>query len=1759
MEIGVTGAEQARRLQEHLREARQRRRWQQQQPRISALTVEGERNEAGDSSDDDGGEAGQNTTHYHVPSVLDATDGGCSGNAGRPSLMAPTTSTPPQESSSSSSSTVAPRQETGGQWESTVRIREVEPSWWEGVDEIPVFGWFVGGPRGEDGVVRVASYFANGRATLMTASKFKEGASKAKRHVLGEGGQPPATNAINLTAPLQLGAWRYLADYVSERRTLPRQDTWAKLLKGGTDHRGEVVAAEFLCQLCARRRRVAPKWAKEVEATAREGSVTCKCLRGGRCEDGVAETVVREWEDRVKEESDWMFESLKEDERGEEKEDVKREDEEEGFSAAAKQFYKATGKFMQVPVYRGETSEVDFMAWTRGTERYFSTYGIHQEKEKVAIAADLLGGEASLWWNGLWMSGRDKEITTWRELLERLRERFIPPEGEMKIIGQWKRLHQVGSVANYADFVFRLKALCDMGAAEFKLALYGLRPELQAEVRKYLRQKKVSSVSLETLFAIATDAEVGLGGGRRNEEVGETKKKEKPRVLAVQMEGKGKQKPPQGMGEQPSAGGKAGELCWVCDKVGHGWFYCPAKVKGQCCPRCGSSAHRLYTCPQRPSKAGTQEKKTVSVLQRIFAQDGEKFSGLGLRFYVVKLDKKEMRVLVDSGASVNCIDAEVLSTLGGEVQQVAPGRLYFADQRQADVLGTARIQIHSKGHQEVATFWVVKGLGVSALLGESWLRSWNPRIDWKTGDLTFSDGIRWKAARPVGERKGSRVGDNRGESARRRQLRQLMEIRGEGGGREQEGEEPDWITGYQEVFEDPEGVRQGGGVAHRIVLKEGSKCHRRAAYRMAPREREVLRRELEEFWARGWIRPSTSEWATVALVVPKKDGTARVCIDYRDLNALTVQDGYPLPKIDELLQKMAKARWYSKVDLKSGFHQIPMERGSIQYTAFRVGEPVQGCSLFEWEVMPMGLSTAPSTFQRWMDAALQGLEDVMVVYLDDVLIYSATKEEHEKDIRRVFDRFREKGMRVKRSKCEFMRQEIAFLGHVIKDGRILVDETKLSRLDEWEAPLTEKKQVRQFMGFASYYRAFIPNFATLTAPLTSLLRNVAHWEWTEEATAAMRGAKRALLDSCERYAWDAEREDRVTTDASGVGIGAVFEQRVEGVGWAPVAFWSRKLSEAEGRYSATDQEWLAVVEAVTKQWRHWLKGRKFVLRSDHGALRQLLTTKGEFYSNRQHRWAEKMQDYHFEFQHIPGPSNTAADALSRAPAFYISALELGKVAEANNRLGWDRLIAATKEDKDYQGELESVRKKGGSWKEGEGGVLVDNVGRIRMPASPTLRFLAILEAHEPAFCGHLGVKRTEESVSRAWWWEGWRRDVREVVASCDTCQRFADTTRLQEAPMVTVVAVKPWEVVTMDFMSGLTPSSPGGWKGCVVVCDRFTRMMHVKECNTHPTANEAARLFIQLVVRAHGIPQKILTDRGTQFESLLWEEVMQKLGTKVALASTHHPQTNGLTERMNRTLLGMVRKVCANRRDQWVEALPLMEFAYNNSRHASTGVSPFVANEGRNPLVPATLLIPAVVGGARQEPKTYAEKLEIVMREIHKTVTECGAKADLANKRREDAKRGNPTFAVGDEVMCQRFHLAVEGEEVRKQDYKYDGPFVVERMLGPGVVALRGLPKGSPTSINVQFLRKYHRLPTADALRATPPPPKPTGRGETQVWEVEAILRQRSRGRSREFLLKWKGYPRPTWVARKDLVGCQELLQEFRERERMRLKTAGNR
>ena len=481
-------------------------------------------------------------------------------------------------------------------------------------------------------------------------------------------------------------------------------------------------------------------------------------------------------------------------------------------------------------------------------------------------------------------------------------------------------------------------------------------------------------------------------------------------------------------------------------------------------------------------------------------------------------------------------------------------------------------------------------------------------------------------------------------------------------------------------------------------------------------------------------------------------------------------------------------------------------------------------------------------------------------------------------------------------------------------------------------------------------------------------------------------------------------------------------------------------------------------------------------------------------------------------------------------------------------MGIKEIQLAAAADEHYQKVKQEVEKQSDSqWCLNADGLLEDGGGRLLVPNDLIVRTKIILEAHEPAFVGHFGLRRTKEMVRRNWKWPTLSRDVERVVESCDLCQRAKNSLRKNEAPIELMVAENPWEMVTLDFLSGFTPSQPGRWEGSVVVCDRFSRMMHVQECAVHPTAKEAANLFLQLVFRAHGVPRCILSDRGSQFDSSLWKNLMQKMGTRVQLASTHHPQTNGLTERMNRTLIELVKKVCVQHKKKWVEALPLLEFAYNNSTHSITGVSPFRAIQGQDPIIPAALLVPRVLNVP--PPKAYAEELLNRLRKIWAAVQEAQQRMMKRVEKYENRFRGQPTFQEGDEVLCKRFQLSLQGEERRKQEFQYDGPFIIKRMIKPSVAELEELPEGAPKSINVQYLRKYIRYPVIEEQRASRPLPQATEEGEYTEWEVEEIQQHRGVGRRREFLVKWKGYPRATWTKESNLMHCDEALRKYWQRQ----------
>ena len=391
--------------------------------------------------------------------------------------------------------------------------------------------------------------------------------------------------------------------------------------------------------------------------------------------------------------------------------------------------------------------------------------------------------------------------------------------------------------------------------------------------------------------------------------------------------------------------------------------------------------------------------------------------------------------------------------------------------------------------------------------------------------------------------------------------------------------------------------------------------------------------------------------------------------------------------------------------------------------------------------------------------------------------------------------------------------------------------------------------------------------------------------------------------------------------------------------------------------------------------------------------------------------------------------------------------------------------------------------------------MITPLQQVCVPNDCVLRYKLMLEAHEPLFAGHFCVDKTLAHARRYWWWPKMRDTADKVVKGCPLCQSDATKKYKDQGPLRPILASTPWEVVTIDFVSGFAPSVRSRHTACCVVCDRFTRMIHVEPCRDHATARETVGMILRMIISRHGCPRVILSDRGTQFDSELWREVWGMLGTRVAMATTHHPQTNGLTERMNRTLISLIRKYVHEFPRRWAEFLPLFELAYNAQVHSSTQISPFEAQNGFVPPMPAQLL---TTPRQLQEPNNvtiaaHVDGLREALQRIHALVTHNTHRANQDMGTREDKKRGAPQLRVRDEVLVYWPPFRAYSEEARKHRLRYVGPYRVRKVVGPCVVELEGLPAKMPAAINVEYLHLYRR--DSDdrlaALRLSPLPPCP--------------------------------------------------------------------
>ena len=769
---------------------------------------------------------------------------------------------------------------------------------------------------------------------------------------------------------------------------------------------------------------------------------------------------------------------------------------------------------------------------------------------------------------------------------------------------------------------------------------------------------------------------------------------------------------------------------------------------------------------------------------------------------------------------------------------------------------------------------------------------------------------------------------------------------------------------YRKVFRDlPDGLPPERGVNHTIPLTDTTKTPFRQPYRLSPLEMAEAKAQIIELIKKGFIQPSQSPFGAPILFVQKKDGSLRMCIDYRALNAITVRNRYPLPNISDLLDRFAGARVFSSLDLASGYHQIRIGQDDIPKTAFTTP-----FGHYEFKVLSFGLTNAPATFQAVMNRMFGHLHKFCVVYLDDILIFSKTPEEHEEHLETVLRILERENLYAKLKKCDFNKAELLYLGHVLTRDGIKVDPAKISCITDWPTP-KNVHEVRSFLGLANYFRKFVQAYSIRAAPLTKLTGKATPWKWTSECQDAFDGLKADLTSSPVLVSPDCSKHFEVVTDACGEGIGAVLMQSGR-----PVAYQSRKLVGAELRYTTTEQELLASKHAM-ETWRCFLEGlpaEQVTLVTDHHPNTCLPTQPNM--SRRQARWSEFLQRFNFKWEYRPGRQNVA-DPVSRMPSTVpqvpdqqLAAVTRGSLSQVSDHsdchtalLGalvpWEvGAVDPYANDAWFQRNQHRFTREAG---------LFFHEGLLVLPDYEDIRKKVFDALHSSPFAGHRGRNATLRLIKRQYYWPNMDADIASWIQVCAPCQRNKGRNSLPAGLLQPLpVPDQRWTDVSMDFITHL-PKTRSGHTSIYVVVDRLSKLAHFIPTVDTASADDVARLFIDNIFALHGMPRRIVSDRDTRFTGSFWASMCEIWGCTRQLSTAYHPQTDGQTERVNRTLEDMLRHWCGPDQDDWDLHLKLAEFAYNNAHHDSIGTSPFMLTFGQHPHTPATLFRQVAPGKLR--------------------------------------------------------------------------------------------------------------------------------------------------------------------------------------------------
>ena len=952
---------------------------------------------------------------------------------------------------------------------------------------------------------------------------------------------------------------------------------------------------------------------------------------------------------------------------------------------------------------------------------------------------------------------------------------------------------------------------------------------------------------------------------------------------------------------------------------------------------------------------------------------------------------------------------------------------------------------------------------------------------------------------------------------------------------------------YNDCFPDdlPPGLPPKRHVDHAIPLEPGSKPPAQRLYRLSTRELAELKKTLDDLLAKGWIRPSNAPYGSPVLFVSKKDGSLRMVVDYRALNMLTIKDKYPLVRTDDLIAQLRGARILSKLDLRSGYHQIRLRKEDQDKTSFltRYGS-------YAFTVLPFGLTSAPGTFMRLMQDIFRDLLDVcVIIYLDDILIYSKSTDDHLRHLRDVLTRLRRHKLYAKSSKCEFGKTELEFLGHIVSGDKVKCDPHKLDAIKKWPT-LKNIADVQSFLGLCNFYRQYCHGYATVSAPLTRLLRKDVPWEWDDNCEKAFVELKRRLTTAPVLALPDPDRHFYLHTDAaSTVAIGGILSQVQDDGLLHPVAYASRTLKSAELNYPVHEQELLAVSYCID-QWRHHLDDKKFTVYTDNRAI-STMHSKSKNLSKRQIRLLEKLMSYRFDVHHIPREENTGADALSKRPPSEPShpdvSMELYSIVLSVRGETFGKDCAKHYADDSFWADILSKLRTNDDNDEYslDDGIIYRNMDGRRLlcvPRMPTLLNTILHDAHDAPVAGHRGIDATMERLCRTYFWPHMNKTVRRYIATCDLCQRTKSTNQKPAGLLQPLqIAEGRWTSISVDFIVHL-PKTPRHFDAIAVFVDRFSKRAHFAPCKTTDTAEDFAHLFLREIYRQHGLPNDIVSDRDVRFTSKFWTALTKLLGVQRRLSSSMHAESDGQTERTNRSLEDMLRRYVAYNQKDWDEWLPVLEHTYNDTKHASIKLTPFYADLGRH-------VSPALRQGDDAVNNAYADALAKRLDAIRTDVTQSIKEATERQAMYANRKRRDLVLEVGNQVLVKTAHLnpdVYSNAPTKKLLPRWAGPYKILKRIDSVAYKL-DLPATikAHNVFHVSALKEYLEPDDKDR-RPERPPPVITNSSDDE-FEVEVILDDRIRRNKLQYLVKWKGYPlhEATWEPATHLENAPKILQEY--------------